>query len=156
MSRFVTATCLPLSLPNFNNLQITFVDTDMIKADIRVYHRLWLLLMIWHYINLRIVTSILWQARCRTQHIIYNILLNYNWFQVYSNTSADTAVKTLNTAERCHGSVHSSSFYQNDQTSLLVSCLLRYCIWEKNQFHKRLTKKGKLFFHYIFNPPLTR
>jgi hypothetical protein len=36
MSRSVTATFLLLFLPNFSNLQITFVDTGMVKAD--VYH----------------------------------------------------------------------------------------------------------------------
>ena len=35
MSRSVTTTYFPMFLPNFRNLQITFVDTD-IKADI--YH----------------------------------------------------------------------------------------------------------------------
>jgi hypothetical protein len=36
MSPSVTATCLPLSLPNLSNLKITFVDIGMNKAD--VYH----------------------------------------------------------------------------------------------------------------------
>jgi hypothetical protein len=36
VSRIETTTYLPLFLPNFINIQITFVDTDMIKVDI--YH----------------------------------------------------------------------------------------------------------------------
>lgn len=118
--------------------------------------RLRLLLLIWRYVNVYIVTSILWQACCwRLQHIIYNILLNYNWFQVYSNTSADNAVKTLKTAEEMPWISLFLVVYQKYQTPLLISCLLRYFIWEKNHFHKRLTQKRELFFHYIFNPPLT-
>jgi hypothetical protein len=33
MSRSATETCLTMSLPNFSNTQITFVDIGMVQAD---------------------------------------------------------------------------------------------------------------------------
>jgi hypothetical protein len=98
MSRFATATCLPLSLPYFSNLQITFIDIRMVKADI--YHPPMVTLTDLRLQNLHIVTSILRQACCwRLQHIKYSILLNYNWLQVYV-THPQTLLSKLSTLLR--------------------------------------------------------
>jgi hypothetical protein len=70
---------------------------------------------------------------------LYNLLSNYDWSQVYNNTSVGPAVDSLNDA--LHYAI-SRGFIRKSKYPSWFSATLSYCIRKKNYFHKRCKNKN--------------
>jgi hypothetical protein len=85
-----------LVFTNFDISGVTLSDVGMVKADI--YHGPMVV-----YIDLMCCKTTHIHKICRNYaagnySMLHNTLLNYDWSQVYNNTSLDAAVSSLNTA----------------------------------------------------------
>jgi hypothetical protein len=84
--------------------------------------------------------------------LLYNILSTYDWSFIYSITSVDDAVTSLNIVflnaidqAIPHGFIRKSKFPH------LFSSALRYNIWKKDYYYRRLKKKNSDYFYNKFS-----
>jgi hypothetical protein len=138
---------LDLVFSNITDLHITFPDTSMVKPD--VYHPP-LLIELPFIVKTCFKTNELsyFKYACGDYTLLYNILSSYDWSSVYSKSSVDAAVASLNSA--VHEAIDRSiplGFVKGSNCPSWFSRTLRHCILKKNYYYRRF-KKNKSNFSF--------
>jgi hypothetical protein len=142
---------LDLEFTNFSELYINFIDSGIIKTD--AYHPPFVI-----DVFLPFDAS---TRNCECSHskfasgdytLLYNILSTYDWSFMYSITSVDDAVTSLNAVVLNamdqaipRGSIRKSKFPH------WFSSALQYYIWKKDYYYRRFKKKNSDYFYSKFS-----
>jgi hypothetical protein len=148
----VGSSCLlDLAFTNFCEIRINFIDAGIIKPD--AYHPPF---VIGVFLPFDANTS-----NCEYSYrkfasgdytLLYNILSTYDWFFMYSITSVDDAVTSLNAVVlNATDQAISRGFIRKSKFPHWFSSALRCYIWKKDYYYKRFKKKNSDYFYSKFS-----